>query len=124
MRSSCSWAWMEKRNPFPMLDLIMELSIMLAAHGAGYKACRAGAHRKQIHEHRHKALRWKRFPNYPVLLVCSHVLALAMSSLILRKRSREKHTESVMSQDFDVMWTTQSVQGWGCDAAFLRWIFQ
>lgn len=97
---------------------------MLPAHGAGYKACRAGAHRKQIHEHRHKALRWKRFPNYPVLLVCSHVLALAMSNLILRKRSREKHTESVMSQDFDVMWTTQSVQGWGCDAAFLRWIFQ
>lgn len=39
----------------------------------------------------------KRFPNNSVLLVCSHIVALTVSSLILRKRSREKHTGSVMS---------------------------
>lgn len=39
----------------------------------------------------------KHFPNNSVLLVYSHIMALAMSSLILRKTSREKHTGSVMS---------------------------
>lgn len=40
----------------------------------------------------------KRFPNNSVPLVCSHIVALAVSSLSLRKRSREEHSGSVLSR--------------------------